>query len=420
MNFAIDYMPVTGICKPIAKPDCDEVCLPFMKSITEKSRRLPVAADADVAVVGGGMAGLAAAVAAARAGARTVLLERFGFCGGLATGGLIAVYWVLDDGIGHNVYGGLNREVLTRLDRMGYLWTNPVWRGRKTVAQRRGKRNAPFFDPEAMKLLADRMLKESRVMVLYHTHACRPILDGGIIRAVPVETKSGRRAVLAKVFVDATGDADLAAACGARCFENRSEKMTSWFRAAGSDVRSPHGADRFFKASPIIESGDFHGDAKGRAPSFDPLTSEGLTGWEMAAREMIFEKIAAMRKRLGRNVYPAGSPTHPNVRKTRRIVGAYQLGRTDNGRSFDDSVGKLGFWVKAGEVYQVPYRCLIPDKVKNLLVAGRAISTTEDGWDITRIISGCVLTGEACGAAAARAAKKRVSVREVDPPPAGL
>ncbi|MFC1672462.1 FAD-dependent oxidoreductase, partial [Planctomycetota bacterium] len=251
--------------------------------------------------------------------------------------------------------------------------------------------------------------------VMYHTHACRPIVNRGIIRAVPVETKSGRQAIAAKVFVDATGDADLAALCGVPCFEHAKEKMTSWFRAAGSDVKSPPGMSRFFKASPIIESGDYHGDIKGKAASFNPLTSEGLTGWEMAAREMIFEKIAAMRKRLGNDVYPSGSPTHPNVRKTRRIIGTYRLGRKDNRRQFDDSIGTLGFWVVPGEVYEIPYRCLVPKRAKNLLVAGRAISTTEDGWDITRIISGCVLTGEACGTAAAIAAKKRISVADVDP-----
>ncbi|MFC1672352.1 FAD-dependent oxidoreductase, partial [Planctomycetota bacterium] len=134
-----------------------------MSTITEQSRRLPVALEVDVAVLGAGVAGLAAAVASARAGARTVLVERFGFCGGLATGGLITVYWTLDDGDGHNLYSGLNKEIVRRLDRMGYLWTNPIWRGRKKVSERKGKRNAPFFDPEALKLLADRMLKESRV-----------------------------------------------------------------------------------------------------------------------------------------------------------------------------------------------------------------------------------------------------------------
>jgi hypothetical protein len=385
-----------------------------VKSITENARRLPVIAEADVAVLGGGMAGFAAAVTAARAGAKTVLVERFGFCGGLATGGLINVYWVMDDGEGRNVVGGISTELFRRLGGMDALWVNPVWRGRKKVSERAGVRNAPFFDPEAMKLLADRMLLESKVKVLYHTHAGTPIVKGRRIRAIPVEAKSGRKAIVARVFVDATGDADLAARCGARCVEHRREGMTAWFRAAGPALKDRKDMPDCLRLAPVIESGHHGGPAGEERRMFDPLTSKGLTGWEIAAREMVFAKIERMKKKLGGEVFPVSTPTHPNVRKTRRIVGTYQLGRKDSLKEFDDSIGRLGFWVVKGEVYRIPYRCLVPGRVENLLVAGRSISTTEDGWDITRIISGCVLTGEACGAAAALAAKKRAPVSGVD------
>ncbi|MBN1673683.1 MAG: FAD-dependent oxidoreductase [Kiritimatiellae bacterium] len=386
-----------------------------MKSITENAQKLPVMAEADVAVLGGGVAGRAAAVTAARAGAKTVLVERFGFCGGLATGGLVYYYWVMDDGRGHNVVRGLSTEILRRLAGMGALWVHPAWRGRTKVSERAGIRNAPRFDPEAMKLLADRMLRESKVKVLYHAFAGSPVVRGGRIRAVPIEAKSGRKALVARVFVDATGDADLAARCGVPCVARQRETMTAWFRAAGTALKARGDLPHFLRDLPLIETGQ-HGEPKGTArPAFNPLTSAGLTEWEMAAREMIFRKIDRIKRKLGGEVSVVSAPTHPNVRKGRRIVGAYQLGRKDNLKEFGDSIGRLGNWMVKGEVYQIPYRCLVAPRIANLLVPGRAISTTDDGWDVTRIISGCVLTGEACGAAAALAAKKRIPVQRADP-----
>ena len=385
-----------------------------MRVIAEALRRLPVIADVDVAVVGGGMAGFAAACTAARAGAKTLLIERFGFSGGLATGGLINVFWVLDDGDGHAVIGELSREILRRLDRMGALWIKPIWRGGHSARRRRGIRNAPWFDPETLKLVCDRLLTASGAGILYHAHAGQPIVRGQTIRAIPVETKSGRKAVVARVFIDATGDADLATACGAPCVERRNEQMTAWFRAAGDAFQPRQDSLDFLRLAPIIESGEHTAPAERKAPDFDSLTSEGLSGWEIAAREMIFRKLAVMRKRLGGRVWAVAMPTHPNVRKTRRIVGAYALGRKDNLRRFEDAVGRQGFWVVPGEVYEIPYRCLLPKGVENLLVAGRCVSTTEDGWDITRILSGCVLTGEAAGAAAALAARDRLAAADVD------
>ncbi len=388
------------------------------KYVSEPSRRTTVLEEGDVIVVGAGMAGLAAAVTASRAGARTVLVEKFGFSGGLATGGLVNMYWVLDDGEGNNVVEGLNLEILARLRKRKALRVSEAWRTRKSKAARVGKRHAPLFDPEVMKYVGDVLLLEASVKLYYHTLAVAPLMSSHRIRGVLVEMKEGRRALLAPVVIDATGDADICHRAGAPCEETESETVAAWFRrsqAAEPQNMTSYGG--FLAAAPIVETHELMTE-KERRLHLKGTTSEGLTKWELEAREIIFKKLARFQARLpgGKGITVVTAPVLPNLRKTRRIVGEYEITSSDNHRKFPDALFTIGNWKRGGisELYHLPYRCLLPQRIEGLLAAGRCISTANDCWDVFRIIAGCVRTGEAAGAAAACAVKQGKPPRDID------
>ena len=191
--------------------------------------KLPVVARPDVLVVGGGSAGLSAAVAAARNGADVLLLERFSYLGGLATGGLIILLLTMDDGAGKQAIGGLCQEIVDRMEKRKAVyyppaneWNNPdsklvqhynrwglVWGGGPHRV-----RYSVAFEPHEFIFAADQMLQEAGVRTLYQTWACEPIVEDGSIRAVIIQNKAGRQAIEPKVVVDASGDGDIFAAAG--------------------------------------------------------------------------------------------------------------------------------------------------------------------------------------------------------------
>ena len=178
-----------------------------MRTIREAARDIPVAAEVDVAVAGGGPAGIAAAVAAARTGAEVVLAERCGFLGGLATGGLVLYMDGLTDGGGRRVVGGIPWEVLENLRRRGGL-AEP-------------KPLALHADSELLKVVAEDMCRAASVRLRLHSWAVGAVVEEGVVRGIITESKSGRQAVQCRVCVDATGDGDIAASAGADYAEGR-------------------------------------------------------------------------------------------------------------------------------------------------------------------------------------------------------
>jgi len=390
-----------------------------MKGYIEESARKTAVVndvDVDVVVVGGGMAGVGAAVTAARAGASTVLLEKFGFCGGLATGGMVNVYWVFDDGEGNDIIRGLNLEILERLRKLHSLREDKAWREETSETARVGIRNAPLFDPEAMKYIVERLLIEAGVKLCYHTLAVQPVITSGRVAGVIVEAKEGRLAFRARVVIDATGDADICERAGTPTVETEEETVAAWFRR--SDPATPERMDLyggFLSAAPVVESHEFSLGTE-YITYLKGTTSEALTQWEIKSREIIFAKLEKIRAKCpgGKGITVVAAPVLPNVRKTRRIIGEYEITAGDNHREFPDSVFSIGNWQKAGNVFHLPYRCLVPQRVDGLLAAGRCISTAADCWDVFRIITGCVRSGEAAGAAAVCAVRNKTLPRDVN------
>ena len=397
-----------------------------METFLEPARTIPVRERVDVLVVGCGTAGFAAAVAAGRSGVRTMALDANGYPGGTFTGGLV---WRVDGlhgirpGTGEKTYPvrGLLSELAARVEARGGL---DGWR----------------FDVEINKLVMIEMMEGAGVEILFHCLFVDVIREGDRVAGVIVESKSGREAVLAKVVVDCTGDADVAFRAGVECAHS-----SHWAGPAVDYVTDATEEVERWRRAHDRETSDFFWEMLGplqqlprelsyfAVPSFgcpsrrvcrntlgegyQLWTVEGLTRAEIDGRKRIFEFLDQWRER-----FPILRETHPvlfaqmlGVRETRRVRGEYVLSFEDvkSFRRFPDVVTLSPvFWAYAF-LFQIPYRCLLPVGVEGLLVAGRCISDTRIVHDGARIISTCVGLGEAAGVAAGLAVREGTGVKRV-------
>lgn len=369
--------------------------------LKESARRLPVTASCDVLVCGGGIAGAAAALAAARTGAKTLLLEREYLLGGLATLGLVTIYLPLCDGVGHQVSYGIAEELL-RLSVSHGMEQSPLptaWlQPDGDPEQRREKRYRLQYNPHVFAACLERQLAQAGVRILYGTVATDTVVNDGVIEAVIVENKSGRSAVRAGSVVDATGDADICHLAGADCATfSPGNKLAAWYYYANQTdgVR--------LKQLGCVDVPD---DEKNNetelltARRFGGLDAAEISDMMMLAREHEMRHVLAERRR-DPTVEPVTFPTIPQLRMTRRIVGVCTPDDKPTHRHETTSIGMIGDWRKRGPVYELPFGCLYGEKIRNLITAGRIISVTDALWDITRVIPACAVTGQAAGTAAA-------------------
>jgi FAD dependent oxidoreductase len=399
-----------------------------MKTIREPARETPVIAETQVLVVGGGSAGVSAAVAAAREGADVMLVERYGQLGGLAAGGLIILLLTLDDGVGHQVVAGLCQELTDRLaqrgaavappreqwnsadpalvkhyERWGLVWGKGPHRVRYSVA----------YDAEEAKLVFAQMAADAKVRVLLHAWACDPLVDGGRLRGVAFQGKSGRFAILADVIVDTTGDGDLYALAGCP-FEREKVFPWLWFRMGGvDDVESTIDARSDFFRTPGEGRVLFPWGATGRIErQIDATNPEDLTYAELECRKMVMEEVDRLRREIPAfaRAHVCDVATQLGVTESRRLRGEYVLVRDDADKDFPDAIAVTGNWTKYATTYAIPYRSLLPRGFENLLVAGRCISVDHRVHHSTKEIPPCMATGEAAGLAAAMATASRLSV----------
>ncbi len=407
---------------------------PRVPTLREPARRVPVIAEPDVLVVGGGAAGLAAAVAAARDGASTMLVERYGHLGGLATGGLIILLLTLDDGAGRQVVAGLCQELVDRMTarggthypprgewdsddpalverarRWGLVWGSGPHRVRYSVA----------YDPEVFKLEADAMLTAAGVRPRFHTWATACVVEDGRITAVLLESKAGRQAVRPRMVIDATGDGDLFARAG-EPYEHEQVHPWLWFRMAGvHEAESAPGLGRAF----VHTLGDGHvlvtWGGEGRIDRrIDATSPDDLTHAEIACRRAAHEAAERLRATVPgfAHAYVTDTATQLGITESRRLTGRYVLGRDDLDHPFPDSIAVTGHWTKYACTYAIPYRSLLPSGISNLLVAGRCISVDHRVHHATKEIPACMATGEAAGTAAALAVRGNGAAADVDVP----
>jgi len=409
----------------------------------ECSSLAPVSLSAEVIVSGGGLAGLCAAVAAAQEGADTLLIERYGFLGGMATAGLINPFMPYYTG-GEQIIEGLFQQIIDRLDAAG------GWSHRQDEWAR------DAFDPEIMKLVAQDMAEEAGVRLRLHTMVVDARSDNGHVGQVLLTSKSGLERAEATIFIDATGDGDLAAAAGAPYEQGRpedglSQPMTLMFRMAGvdeermpsrqlinalyddakaaGDVDNPRENVLWFYTT---RPGEIHFNTT-RVVKRDGTSAADLTLAELEARRQVKQMVNFLTNKVPgfADAYLSTTGTQIGVRESRRIRGEYVLTAEDvlGARKFADGIARgcydidihnpsgTGTVIKrlpAGESYDIPYRCLCPRGFDNLLVAGRPISATHQAHSSVRIMSIAAAVGEAAGTAAAMCVVQGQSVTAVD------
>ena len=401
--------------------------------ITLAQANIPITARPDVLVVGGGSAGLSAAVAAARNGADVMLLERFSYIGGLATGGMIILLLTMDDGAGRQAVGGLCQEVVDRMERRNAVyyppkdhWNDPdpklvehysqwglTWGSPSPEGHR--VRYSVAFEPHEFIFAADQMLKEAGVRVLYQTWACEPVVEGGSIRAVIIQNKGGRQAIAAKGVIDASGDGDIFAAAG-EPFELERVHPWLWFEMANVDEEAVPSRGLFFHTpggNRVLVPWGGEGRVTRKIDATNPdEVSEALT----ASREMVFAEADRLRASVPgfQNATVSLMADQLGITESRRLQGEYVMTREDLDLTFDDVIARTGHWTKYDCVYSIPYRSLLPRGLDNLLATGRCISVDHRVHHATKEIPPCMATGEAAGTAAALAVQSGVGVKQID------
>lgn len=384
-----------------------------MKTIQEPARDIPVTASFDVVVVGGGVAGVAAALAAARSGVSTLLVERYCALGGLATIGNVIIYLPLCDGCGHQVLGGITEELLhlsvadlrREIPDAGLHREPEAWRRKdSTVEERAAHRYETSFNPDAVILAYEKLLVDAGVSIWYDTRFCSVVREGNRITHLLLENKDGRTAVACGAVVDATGDADVCFLAGEKTESLDTNVVSGWYYTLrdGGDLRLHCLSDRF--------AADCGRDPAARGPFLRGDSAADVNTQILEGRNRLREDLAKCRAELASNdpnadLQPWHITTFPCFRMTRRLVAAHSVTVADDHRWFDDAVCLANDWRKPGPVWAVPYNTLYGVANANLSAVGRCMSVDTTAWDALRVIPVCGVTGEAAGVASAMAVK---------------
>jgi len=380
--------------------------------IVEPERKISVQSSCDVLVAGGGIAGVAAAMAAARGGKKVTLVEREYGLGGMATLGLITIYLPLCDGEGNQLIYGIGEELLKLSIEHGAeagLYPD-AWLNGGSKEERIKNRYVTQYNPHLFALRAEALLVKLGVTILYGTVVCAVKKEGNAISHVIVENKSGRTAIEVQSVIDGTGDADVCHLAGAKtALHAKGNGLASWYYY----IQSGEVKLKMFGLADVVPGREPKGQNAAAGEEYKNVKVEsldknvrfsGVDGDELsraviAAHEKMFDDIETFHKE-DKSYLPVTISSIPLVRMSRRLVGAYTMDDTEERKFMKDSIGLTGDWRKRGPQYEIPFGTLYGHDVTNLLVAGRDISVTDNMWDITRVIPPCAVTGEAAGTAA--------------------
>ncbi|HLF77346.1 MAG TPA: FAD-dependent oxidoreductase [Dehalococcoidia bacterium] len=426
---------------------------PEGESVVEPQRNVPVYGTCDVLVVGGGPAGFAAAVAAAREGADVVLMERYGYLGGLATGGL--VFWIdrMTDWEGNLVVSGIGQQLIQRCGVDATLgppreqWgskdpKHAAYWGVRTSAQRGTVNWSPTVDPEVMKLVSNDMVREAGVHTLFHCWAVAAAKDANKVTGVIFESKEGRYALLASVVIDCTGDGDIFHLAGAEYdddfdAEGAHARLNTSFRFGNVDMRRYLDFRMIFpdKHSDLMRAASADGvNLQAHATPYDSVAlfmSPKMSGFsavniaDLTAVEFISRDAARAGLAWYRNKVPGferawilDTASQIGTRHARRLKGVARVTIDDwrKDGTAADSIGLCPGLTPEFPTLEIPYASLVPAQVDGMLAAGRNLSADKASHGPLREVPECWVMGQGAGVAAALAIRDRVALRNVSVP----
>ena len=411
------------------------------------SKHIAATLRTEVLVVGSGSAGATATIAAALTGADTLVVERYGFMGGISTQVLDTFYGFFTPGnAATKVIGGVPDLVVDELDRRGVSLIRP---------NTYGAGNGITYDPETLKIVWESLAQRAGARLLFHAFVMDALREGDRIAGVVAATKRGWLKIMADCVVDASGDADVAAYVGAP-FEGPDEgpiqSLTTTFRMLGVDDKKARAVTKdelHDLMREAVETGGYDLPRREgsihitpfagvmatnmtRVGDVDATDAEQLTQAEVEGRRQALEYARFLHDRVPgyENAFLADLSNQIGVRESRRIHGEYRLTRDDvlSARKFDDAIAKCGApiedhhagsdtrweYLPEGETYDIPYRCLVPKEVDGLLVAGRCLSAEHEAHASVRSMGQCMAMGQAAGVGAALSCARDEQPRMLD------
>ena len=384
------------------------------KTIQLQPESVEVYASADILVIGAGIAGISAALAGARAGKKVIMVEKAAVPGGLATLGHVCVYLPLDDGVGNKVFGGQAEELFHVCIKRSYNTLSDEWKPGVMRVEHPTTRYRKHFNIPAAIFSWEELLEKEGVTTIYDAVFSQPIMDGRRCTGAILETKQGRVAIMAKMVVDASGDADVFARAGAPCTQQKSI-VSHWFYELIPEVmRSGLETGKIINTMRLRWLG-LRPDAdntNSELTRFYGTTIEGVNGYLHLSRQLA-------REYLDQHDAPDYAmitmPYMPQFRMTRRILGVTELDMDAVDQYREDSVGCVCCsYAYPAPVYELPYGTLLSPALDNVAAAGRIIAAGGAGWEMMRLIPACAFTGQVAGTAAALALDQGVRLQEID------
>ena len=423
--------------------------------ISEPARQTRICCEADVLVVGGGPGGHSAAIAAARNGARVVLLERYGHLGGMSTGGIVIQIPHLSDGGPRPQLAGLIQEWLDRLDAIGgslHPRQEDIGSSDPALVKRWSRfwgnvkdghvEHTAWVDPELLKCVLNDMVEEAAIKLYLHSWGTQAIVEDGRVKGVIFESKSGRQAIMSQVTIDGTGDGDLLPSAGAAFngaweTNSRSTMLALVFRLGNCDYQKycdfqETNRDLYnqlmqdlakvagTRLLPLPSPRNDVMWVNNWIPGLDCTKVEDLTKLEVEMRKVMRRGQAFLKQNMPgfENSFILDTASQTGTRGSRRLLGEYVITAQDlqEGKTHPDTIAVIPRFGAPGTspFYYFPYRALVPAKIEGLLVAGRSFSSDSIANNMVNLIPHCIAMGQAAGTAAALALKNNITLRHVD------